>query len=160
MPITKGVDNAIVSWGNICMPAHYFLLIRRGHSIAALRFAALRRADPDVLIGCAEYELYERSDGATTFRDGNYHRSTGRVSQLESHGIHPFVVQDGQWRIPMARATLEYSPLSCVALPPRDMEMAPTGYADIASVDAADLSLRWFMADPTQSREAVVIPNR
>jgi hypothetical protein len=159
-PLTKGASDAIVGCCDICVPARTFLLIRHGRSIGALRFSALHHADPDdSSIGCAEYELYERSDGMTTFRDGHFKRSTGRVSRLESHGIHPFVVQDGHWGIPVAGTMIDYSPLSCVKFP-NDTELAPTTSSDIATIDAAGPSVRWFTSDPTGTREAIVIPNR
>jgi hypothetical protein len=158
-PLTPGPSNAIVSWGNVCVPLGRFLLIRNGRSIAALRFLTARRVSAEGY-GCAEYELYERSDGNATFRDHGYQQSRGRLSALESHGIHPFVVEDGHWRIRVAGTNLDYNSPACFSFPNANVEMAPTAWSDITAIDGAEPSLKWFRADPTGTRETYTIPNQ
>jgi hypothetical protein len=158
-PTTAGVDRAAVGCCNVCVPAGEFLLLRRGHFIAALRFSSLHQVATDALLGCADYELHERSDGILTFRDGRDKRTVGRVSRLESHGIHPLVVQEGAWNIVVDGTHVNYSPLSCVTFPP-DAEVAPTHWSEVSRIDGADTSLQWFKVDPTGTRETIVIDEK
>lgn len=147
-PLAGGVAQVTVSWGNVCLPAGQFILIRRGRSIAALRLAEIHSPDRERLIGCATYELFERSDGITQFRDGAFRRTTGRVSQFESRGVHPFVVQEGNHRLTAIGTTLQYEAPSCFSLP-ADAEVAVVPQKEIGEVDASDPSLKWFKQDPT-----------
>jgi len=152
-PPIQGLEKALVSWANLCMPANRFLLIRNRRFLAAFRFTSVHVAGADGMMSCATYETYEREDGRTSFRDGRFRRGGGRLSALESHGVHPLVFQDGHWRIAIAGTKLNYSPKQCFWFPNPDVEMAPTAVSDITAVDAADPALRWFRLDPTQSRE-------
>jgi hypothetical protein len=157
MPASSGVDPAVVTWGNVCMPAGKFLLVRHGSFVAAIRFFAIHTTNTPSPMDCADYEMYERTDGIGVFREGRVHRSAGHVSALSSHGVHPFVVQDGIWRIRTADITLTYEGNSCLALPSGGVKVAPTQWTDIADVGANETSLRWFMADPGMTREPMQI---
>jgi hypothetical protein len=155
-PEVAGADHAVVSWGNVCVPAGRFIIVRHGSFVAAIRFLSLHTADENYH-HFANFELYERKDGAGAFRDGRFRRSAGRVSRLSSVGVHPFVIAQGDWRIRTTDVTLVYDGHACLAIP-HDAQIAPTSWTRIEDVDATDAALQWFIRDATMMRDAIEFP--
>src|SRR5436190_22452501 len=64
--------DAVVSWGNICIPEGKFLLFKGDGEIGAVVFRNVHEANHETMTGCAEYDVYYRRDGILTFRDGKF----------------------------------------------------------------------------------------
>ncbi len=133
------------------IPEGYFLLIRKGTALGAIRLVSIHQ---DTLgNGSSTYESYFQSDGSGSFLTATVVRRAGKIDIRPLVGLHPFNWQPGQDRLRVGDWWFGCPTPSLVnmsghfAVKDQGYEFAPTSAKDIHEVDALDKRLKWFRYD-------------
>lgn len=136
----------------IHMPEGYFVLVRKGGAMGAIRLARITQSAPNV--GEATYESYFQGDGSGSFRNSNVIRRSGEIDIKPLKGIsHSLMWQPGQdklwvgkwWFSCLSPSLINMS--SHFSEKDEGYEFAPTSARDVAEIDASNKALRWFRYD-------------
>jgi hypothetical protein len=136
----------------VLLPEKFFLLVRRGSELGAIRFTRID-SDP-VGNGKATYESYFQADGSGSFVTPNVVKRSGVIDIRSMRGIHAFAWQPGQnklrvgtwWFGCLGPGTINMS--SRFAEKDNRFEFAPTSARSLEEIDASDKRLRWFRYEP------------
>jgi hypothetical protein len=134
------------------LPEKYFVLIRRGKEIGAVRFI---RIEQDAMNnGKSTYESYFQGDGSGSFRNSNLVKRTGEIDIKPMRGIHAFAWQPGQNKLWVGKWWFGCSTPSLMNMSSHfsekdeGYEFAPTSAQTVAEIDASDKRLKWFRFNP------------
>jgi hypothetical protein len=147
-------DQFVVGASEVLVPKGFFLLIRKGQQIGAIRFTSIEKGDT-VGTGKARYESYFQSDGSGSFRSSNVRKQTGENNLKPLKGIGRLAFQTGQDKIRVGDwSFLSSSPGTISMWPYRGSqkdygyEFAPTSAQSVEEIDTSDKRLQWFRFDP------------
>jgi hypothetical protein len=139
----------------VFMPEKFFLLVRKGREIGALRFTRIEQdADGN---GKSEYESFFQGDGSGSFLNSAVVKRIGEIDIKPMRGIHAFAWQPGQNKLEVGKWWFGcYSPnLVNMSLnfseDDQGFEFAPTSAQSIAEINTTDKRLRWFRYLPNSS---------
>jgi len=139
----------------VLMPEKFFLLVRKGQDIGAVRFTKIEQdADGN---GKSRYESYFQGDGSGSFLNSNVIKRTEEIEIKPMRGIHAFAWQPGQNRLWVGKWWFGcYSP-SLVNMSSHfsenddGFEFAPTSAISVEEINLSDKRLRWFRYVPDTS---------
>jgi hypothetical protein len=141
-------------------PEKFFLLVRKGGAIGAIRF--IRIEEDDLGNGKSTYESYFQGDGSGAFLGSNVVHRTGEIDLKPMRGVHASAWRPGQKKLWVGNWWFYcYSP-SLVSMTSHfsekdeGFEFAPTSAQTVAEIDANDKRLRWFRYDPDTRIEVPV----
>jgi hypothetical protein len=130
------------------LPENFFLLVRKGNEVGAIRFT---RIEQDVEgNGKSSYETYFQGDGSNAFLKSNVIKRFGEIEIKPMKGVHAFAWQSGQNRLYVGKWWFGcYSPSlvnmsSHFSETGEGYEFAPTSARRLAEIDSSDKGLRWF----------------
>lgn len=139
----------------VLMPEKFFLLVRKGRDIGAVRFTKIGQdADGN---GKSRYESYFQGDGSGSFLSSNVIKRTEEIEIKPMRGIHAFAWQPGQNRLWIGKWWFGcYSPsLVNMSLHFSEnddgFEFAPTSAISVEEINLSDKRLRWFRYAPDAS---------
>ena len=138
------------------IPQGFFLLIRKGQKIGAIRFTYIERRKDG--LGKASYESYFQSDGSFSFDSPNVRKQTGEINVKPLKGFHPLAFQFGKTKVRVGEWAFEAATPRLLFMFPygrsdKDYgyEFAPTSAQNIEEIDASDKGIRWFKYDDNSS---------
>jgi hypothetical protein len=144
----------------VLMPEKYFLLIRKGRELGAIRFTRIER-DVDGN-GKSTYESFFQDDGSASFLKSNVVKHIGEIEIKPMRGIHAFAWQPGQNKLFVGKWWFGcYSPnlvnmSSHFSEDDEGFEFAPTSALSIAEINSSDKRLQWFRYLPDSSTDIPV----
>jgi len=135
------------------MPANFFVLVRKGREVGAVRFTKIEQ---DVKgIGHSTYESYFQSDGSGSFLASNVAKRFGEIDIKPMRGVsHSLTWQPGQVKLRVGNwwfgclSPSLFNMSSHFSEKDDGYEFAPTSAQNITEIDASDKRLRWFRFDP------------
>ena len=132
------------------IPRGFFLLIRKGGKIGAIRFTSIERG-PTPGIGKASYESYFQAEGSGSFHSPNVRKQNGEINVKPLKGFHPLAFQTGRTKIKVGDWSFESEAPGSLNMWPygrseKDYgyEFAPTSAQTVDEIDVSDKRLRWF----------------
>jgi hypothetical protein len=134
------------------VPEEFFVLVRKGREIGAIRFIRIEQDAQGN--GKSTYETYFQGDGSGSFLNSNVVKRTGEIDIRPMRGIHEFAWQPGQNKLWVGKWWFGcYSPSlvnmsSHFSEKDEGYEFAPTSAQNVAEIDASDKRLRWFRFNP------------
>jgi hypothetical protein len=136
----------------INIPEKYFLLVRKGPNVGAIRLANVQRDSRGD--GKANYESYFQDNGSGSFVSPNVVKRTGEIDIRPMKGAHTFAWQPGQnklwvgkwWFGCLSPSSMNMS--SHFSEKDDGYEFAPTNAQDLKDINAADPRLHWYRFDP------------
>ena len=135
------------------MPEGFFLLIRNGREIGAIRLIKIQQAQD--FTGKSAYESYFQGDGSGSFLNSSVIKRSGEIDIRSLRGtIHPLVWQPGQNKLWVGSWWFECSSPSLISMAGHPSskgtgyEFAATSAREITDIDISDRRLRWFRSDP------------
>jgi len=132
----------------IHLPEGYFLLVRKGKNLGAIRLTQI--AQDSEGNGSSKYESYFQSDGSGSFLNANTVRRSGGIDIKPMRGIHMFAWQPGQDKLWVGNWWFGCDSPSLVNMSfhfseeDQGLEFAATSAKAIHEVDALNPQLRWF----------------
>ncbi|MCU1253615.1 MAG: hypothetical protein JWQ49_6644 [Edaphobacter sp.] len=135
------------------MPEKFFVLVRKGREIGAIRFTKINlNADGD---GESTYESYFQADGSGSFMNSNVIKRSGEITIKPVRGVsHTLSWWPGQHKLWVGKWWFGCMSPSLINMTSHfsdkdeGFEFAPTSAQNIAEIDASDRHLRWFRFDP------------
>ena len=134
------------------MPEGYFVLVRKGKSMGAIRLIRITQSAPN--LGRATYESYFQGDGSGSFRNSSVIRRSGELDIKPLKGIsHSMMHQPGQDKLWVGKWWFGCLSPSLINMSSHfsdndeDYEFAPTSARDVTEIDVSDKTLRWFRYD-------------
>jgi hypothetical protein len=142
------------------MPEKFFLLVRKGREIGAIRFTKVEQdADGN---GKSTYESYFQGDGSGSFLNSNVVKRTDEIEIKPMRGIHAFAWQPGQNKLWVGKWWFGCMGPSLVNMSSHfsendeGFEFAPTSAQSVAEINFTDKGLRWFRYNPDASVDVPV----
>jgi hypothetical protein len=161
-PRKSSASQFIIASSDIVLPQGFFLLIRKGREVGAIRFTSIEQGRNPGL-GKATYESYFQGDGSGSFRSPNVLKRTGRINLKPLKGFHPFAFQTGNYKVKVGEWSFSSGDPRSLDMGPfwkkeKDYgyEFAPTSAQSVEEIDATDKRLRWFRYD-TERRGVLAV---
>jgi hypothetical protein len=136
----------------IHMPERFFVLVRKGREIGAIR---LINIEQDSLgNGTSNYESYFQGDGSASFLSANVIKHSGEINIKPMKGVHALAWQPGQNKLWVGKWWFGCLSPSLINMSSHftekdnGFEFAPTSAREIGEVDASNMQLRWFRYEP------------
>jgi hypothetical protein len=134
---------------SVHMPEKFFLLIRKGNLVGAVRLTQIKQDNDGE--GQSTYESYFQGDGSGSFTGANVLKHSGVITSKPVRSItHTLSWKPGQHKLWVGNwwfgcMTPTLIPMaSHYSNKDEGFEFAPTSASEISEVDAADKRLRWF----------------
>jgi len=150
-------DCYIVGPSAVRVPPGYFLLIRKGMDVGAIRFMEFRKGH-DNLIGSAKYESYFLTQGKGSFSDSAAILKSGSVTTKMLSGFGRLSFGGGRRKLRIGNWTFTYRFPTWVSMYPdgeveQDFgyEFAPTSAEEVSQIDVTNNRLRWYRNSQTTS---------
>ncbi len=150
----QGLSSAHFDMGPrfVHMPEKYFVLVRKGHEIGAIRFTNISQSTPS--LGKSTYESFFQGDGSGSFLNSNVIKRSGEldiqpvkgVSHSLMHQPGPDKLWVGKWWFGCLSPSLINMSLH-FSEKDEGYEFAPTSARDVAEIDLSDKRLKWFRYD-------------
>ncbi len=132
------------------MPQGYFLLIRKGQKIGAIRFTNIVKGIKPG-IGQANYESYFQDDGSLSFISSNVRKRTGKINLKPLKGVGRLSFQFGSDKIKIGKWSFFTGSPGAIDMYPSwgdekdyGYEFAPTSADSVEEIDVSDKRLKWF----------------
>jgi hypothetical protein len=146
-------EQFVVGPSAVLMPKGFFLLIRKGRKLGAIRFTSLEPGK-EQFTGKASYESYFQRDGSMSLHSANVRKRTGTINIKPLKGIGRFAFQLGNDKVNVGDWLFGggYPPLLDM-WPYRGeqkdygYEFAPTSAQRVEEIDSSDSRLKWFRFD-------------
>ncbi len=158
-PSAGGKEPAfVVRSGSITLPVGFFLLMRRGVSVGAIRLTSASTSGPDNWFGTSSYESLFQRDPAYSLSSPSAVRHASPMTFSPTKGVHAvFLYGGGHHTAHIGPWTFDFD--NPVLLPMTDLqfwsgemsdhglEFAPTSACDPSEIDEHDLHLHWYRFD-------------
>jgi hypothetical protein len=135
------------------MPENYFLIIRKGDLLGAVRLTQIK-LDSDGE-GQSTYESYFQGDGSGSFTNAHVIKRSGEITSKPVRSItHTLSWKPGQHKLWVGNwwfgcMTPTLIPMaSHYSKKDEGFEFAPTSAQSIGEVNVSDRGLKWFRFDP------------
>jgi hypothetical protein len=132
----------------VLMPEKFFVLVRMGKQIGAIRFTKIERDGDNN--GKSNYESYFQGDESGSLVKANVIKRSGEIEIKPMRGIHAFAWQPGQNKLWVGKWWFGCLGPSLVNMSEhfseddKGYEFAPTSAHSISEIDTTDTRLRWF----------------
>jgi len=159
-PIAEGyvantqANQFVMGPGEVGIPTGFYLLIRKGSQIGAVRFTSAQ-SNPVPGTGTANYESYFPADASGSFRSTAIRKQSGEIDLKPLKGIGRLAFQTGKDLIKVGDWSFRSTAPGTINMWPyrgsqKDygFEFAPTSARQVGEIDASDKRLRWFRFDP------------
>jgi len=167
---TPGVHNSaqpvefVVGPSYVRIPTNFFILVRKGKQIGAIRLTKVLLDDNNN--GQSTYESYFQGDGSGLLTKQNIAKRVGAIEIKPMRGIHAFAWQPGPNRLWVGPWWFGCLGPNLVNMSEHfseedtGYEFAPTSAQNISEIDTADRRLKWYRYDSDKSirLEAPTLP--